>query len=202
MAATFAVAMMTLPMLGAGWFWDLGNAIGFAALAGLFYSSVVSSRPLAVPAHQLLGFTVLAITALHAGWFLVGDAAVVTYLKTDGPLYMWAGLGGVLLLIALTLHGLPEYRRKLHGSHRSFGTWHAWLATAVVALTVWHVIGSGHYLSQWYQGAVLLLIATYACFGRRLAVGSGAVSRSTTGQFILMSAVASLVFALIRNLPE
>ena len=65
--------------MGAGIFWDAGNALGFAAFAGLLYLTITSSRRLDVRAHQLLGYGVLAVAVAHAFWFMLGDGAVIDY---------------------------------------------------------------------------------------------------------------------------
>ena len=69
--AVFAVTFLASPTMGAGSFWDAGNAFGFAAFAGLLYLTITSSRRLDVRAHQLLGYAVLSTAVLHAFWFLL-----------------------------------------------------------------------------------------------------------------------------------
>ena len=109
LAVIFLIPFLAAPTMGAGWFWDAGNAMGFAAFAGLLYLTITSNRRLDVRAHQLLGYAVLFLALLHAFWFLLGDAAVVEYIKPDAPDYMWLGVVGLLflgVLIAVAL--LPD----------------------------------------------------------------------------------------------
>jgi hypothetical protein len=47
-AAVFLLTFIATPTMGAGWFWDAGNALGFAAFAGLLYLTITSSRRLDV----------------------------------------------------------------------------------------------------------------------------------------------------------
>jgi hypothetical protein len=72
MAAVFIVTLLGAPQMGAGWFWDTGNGIGFAAFAGLLYLTITSNRRLDVRAHQVLGYVVLTLVIGHAFWFLLG----------------------------------------------------------------------------------------------------------------------------------
>ncbi len=34
-AAVFAITFLSAPRLGGGWFWDIGNGLGFVAFAGI-----------------------------------------------------------------------------------------------------------------------------------------------------------------------
>jgi hypothetical protein len=46
-AAVFQITFLAAPTMGAGWFLDTGNAIGFAAFGGLLYLTVtgIGQRP-------------------------------------------------------------------------------------------------------------------------------------------------------------
>ena len=114
LAGTFVIASLFNPSLGAGWFWDIGNGLGFAALAGLLYLSIASARNMHLAAHRFAGHATLLIAAVHVFWFLFGDNAASTYIKPGAPHYMWAGILGFVLLNTVTVLGLPEYRRRIH----------------------------------------------------------------------------------------
>ena len=74
-AAIFLLTMLASPTLGAGWFWDIGNALGFCAFVGLLYISYASANKVDVKAHRLLGIAVLLIAALHVFWLLLGRSS-------------------------------------------------------------------------------------------------------------------------------
>ncbi len=108
LAVVFATTLLATPTMGAGWFWDTGNAIGFAAFGGLLYLTITSVRRPDVRAHQVLGYGVLVVAVAHAFWFLLGDAAAVEFLKPGAPDYMWLGVVSLLALgILMTVALLP-----------------------------------------------------------------------------------------------
>ncbi|MBK6581314.1 MAG: hypothetical protein IPG20_00115 [Gammaproteobacteria bacterium] len=122
--AVFVVSLLDSPVLGAAWFWDLGNGFGFAAFSGLLYLSLASARAIPHEAHRHLAYAVLLLVALHVFWLLLGDAVVVEYLRPGAPLYMWVGLAGFALLNLLMLVSLPRYRPRIHWSRADFRRWH------------------------------------------------------------------------------
>ena len=127
-SAVFLITFLAAPTMGAGWFWDAGNAFGFAAYSGLLYLTVTSSRRLDVRAHQVLGYGVLLVAAVHAYWFMLGDAAVVEFMKTGAPDYMWHGIVGTILLgVLITVARLPD-RLRVHKDYAAFRYWHRVLA--------------------------------------------------------------------------
>jgi len=125
---------------GAGWFWETANAAGFAALVLLLYLCIASGRGAGYERHRARGWCAVALTAIHAIWFLVLDPAVREYLKPAAPLYMWAGLIAALLLIALAASSGRRARRTLFERH--FRNEHWWLGALALAGVAWHVAGS------------------------------------------------------------
>ena len=123
-AAVFLLTFLAAPTMGAGWFWDAGNAIGFAAYAGLLYLTITSSRRLDVRAHQVLGYGVLFVAVAHAFWFMLGDAAVVEFMKPGAPDYMWHGIVSLLLLGVLITVALVPDRFRVHSDYPAFKYWH------------------------------------------------------------------------------
>ena len=107
------MTFLSSPVLGAGWFWDTGNALGFTpARAGVLYLTLATGPGLDVRVHRQLGYAVLSVAVAHALWLLVGDPATIEYLKPGAPPYMWAGVLGLLLLAALTVIALPRVRSR------------------------------------------------------------------------------------------
>ncbi len=150
MAVVFLITFLAAPAMGAGWFWDAGNGIGFAAFAGLLYLTITSNRRLDVRAHQILGYAVLLLAVAHAFWFLLGDATAVEFIKIGAPDYMWLGIVSLILFIVLmTTANVPD-RSRVHQNYPSFKYWHRVLTIAMIASAAYHVVVSNFYLGSWY----------------------------------------------------
>lgn len=199
-AAIFLLTMLASPTLGAGWFWDMGNAFGFCAFVGLLYLFYASARKLNLKAHRLLGNTVLLVVALHVFWLLLGDPVVVEYIRPDAPHYMWAGIMAFVLLNVLILFGLPEYRLRIHKDRDSFRHWHRWIAIGVVAGSAWHIVGAGQYLRMPYQWMPMLAIVAIACFASRFSRHNNDLSSRSSWLFLGITLIATSIFTLIRNI--
>jgi hypothetical protein len=200
-AAVFLATFIARPTMGAGVYWDFGNGLGFAAFAGLLYLTITSSRRLDVRAHQVLGYGVLFVAAGHAFWFLLGDAAVVEFMKLGAPDYMWHGIVSFLLLGVLITFALVPDRLRLHRDYPSFKYWHRVLAVATIATASYHIIVSNFYLGTWYQGLLFALIAIAVAFGRPLWIRLGQLPIAKTAVYVVVSVGCAAAFAAIRNLP-
>lgn len=200
LALVFAITFLATPTLGGGWYWDLGNGLGFLALAGLLFQSIPGRRPRDIGAHEWLGYAVFAIATSHAFWFLLGDPVVRVYLAPGAPAHMWLGLAGLLMLALLTLLARMPDRTRIHPRYRSFRTAHRWLAVATVAASVLHVLMTRFYLSGWLQALLLTLLALAACFGRRYWTRLRSLPRPAPAAAYLAIATGAVgLFALLRN---
>lgn len=195
-AAVFGVTFLAAPRMGAGWFWDAGNALGFAAGAGFLYLSITGRRLIDVRVHQRVGYGVLALAMAHAYWFLLGDAAVIDFLKPRAPLYLWAGVLGLLLLGLLITIALVPDRYRIHRDHRLFRHWHRWLAVATLVAVTWHIVASGFYLYETYQVVLFVLLAGVACIGWR---GSAGVPTAGARSYLGISTLCIVAFIVIRD---
>ena len=200
-AAVFLLTFLAAPTMGAGWFWDAGNGLGFAAFAGLLYLTITSSRRLDVRAHQVLGYGVLFVATAHAAWFLLGDAAVVEFMKPGAPDYMWHGIVSLLLLGVLITVALVPDRFRVHRDYPAFRYWHRVVAVATIGTATYHVAVSNFYLGRWYQWLPFILLASAVAFGRVYWSRLGQLALARVGAYVAVSAVAALAFAAIRNLP-
>ena len=199
--AVFAITFLAAPGLGAGIYWDAGNALGFGGLAGLLCLAIASNRPIEMTAHKILGYAVLFVCVAHVFWFLVGDPAVAEYLKPGAPLFMWTGLTGVILLgLTVSISLLPD-RNRIHRSYSSFRLWHFVLAFATIAATLHHVIGNGFYVRTLVQIGLLLLLTAGVVFGRERLRKSFHPTPATTVHYLLAIAFFGTVFVAIRNMP-
>lgn len=199
--AVFAATLLAAPTMGAGWFWDAGNAIGFAAFAGLLYLSITSNRRLDVRAHQVLGYAVLIVAALHAFWFMLGDAAVVEFMKLGAPDYMWHGVVSVLLLGLLVTIALVPDRLRVHTDYAAFRYWHRVIAIATIATATYHIVVSNFYLRAWYQMLLFTLFAVFAAFGRTYWIKLGQLPIARVPLYLAVSLAFAALFATLRNLP-
>lgn len=201
-AAVFLLTFIATPTMGAGMYWDAGNGLGFAAFAGLLYLTVTSSRRLDVRAHQLLGYGVLFVAVLHAFWFMLGDGAVVEFMKLGAPDYMWHGIVSFLLLGYLITVALVPDRFKVHGDYPAFKYWHRVLAIIVIGTATYHIVVSNFYLGTWYQGLLFAGLAVAVAFGRSVWLRLGQLPIVATSVYLGVSIVFAALFTFLRNLPE
>lgn len=201
-AAVFLLTFLAAPTMGAGWFWDIGNGLGFAAFAGLLYLTITSSRQLDVRAHQVLGYGVLFVAIAHAFWFMLGDAAVVEFMKLGAPDYMWHGIVGFILLGVLITVALVPERFKVHKDYPAFRYWHRFLAIVTIGTATYHIVVSNFYLGAWWQGLLFALLAILVAFGRPYWIRLGQLPIAPTSVYLAVSVVVAAAFAAIRNLPQ
>lgn len=201
MAVVFLITFLGAPLMGAGWFWDAGNGIGFAAFAGLLYLTITSNRRLDVRAHQVLGYVVLALAIGHAFWFLLGDATAVEFIKIGAPDYMWLGIVSMIVFVVLIMTAnLPE-RMRLHKNYPSFKYWHRVLTIVMIAAAVYHIVVSNFYLATWYQAALFTLASLAVCLGRNYWVKLGQIVIAAPAVYLALSSVLIIAFVGLRNLP-
>jgi hypothetical protein len=200
-AAVFALTFLSAPLMGAGWFWDAGNGLGFAAFAGLLYLTVTSARRTDLRLHQLLGYGVLSVALAHAFWFLLGDGAAVEFMKHGAPDYMWHGLVSVILLGVLITVALVPDRFRVHKDYPAFRYWHRVVAVATIATATYHIVASHFYLGTWYQSLLFAALAVAVAFGRPLR--ARLASQPVVGPPVYLAAtlVFAALFALLRNVP-
>ncbi len=192
------MALLVAPRLGAGWFWSLGNGLGFAALACMVYLSIDCRKGGKVRAHQLVSYCACGMLAAHVLWLLLGDRTTLEYAKIGAPWPMWSAWLALLLLIVLVVSSLPGLRQKLHTGHVAFRRWHWALTLGVLAASVHHIAGSGFYLRTPWQWGLIVLLVTAALFAP---VRKAGIFRTSSPRAVLVvSAVAIVLFACIRNL--
>ncbi|MBM5811221.1 MAG: hypothetical protein FJ191_04550 [Gammaproteobacteria bacterium] len=199
--AVFLVTFLAAPLLGAGWYWDAGNALGYAAGAGLLYLTAFGRGTADLRVHHRLGQYVLVVTLLHAFWFLLGDATVTVHLRSAAPAGLWLGVAGLLLQGALVTGALLPRRWRLSREHPAFRRWHRALALGAIVTAGWHVLDSGFYLPQPYQMLLLAAVAALAGWGRDWQRHwPGHVWPGPRG-FPVIVALVVLLFVAVRNWP-
>ena len=198
--AVFLPTFLTAPAMGAGWFWDTGNGLGFAAFAGLLYLGITSYRRIDVRAHRLLSYMVLLISVAHVLWFLLGDTVAIEYIKFSAPAYMWLGIIGLISLFVLVVISLVPDRLRVHKNYPVFLYWHRILAILTVACCVYHIVASHFYLPAWYQSALFIAVATIASTGRSWWIRLGPLPVVSPSTMLLVTVLATGIFSVIRNL--
>jgi len=198
--SVFVAPLAGWPLHAGGWYWDIGNGIGFAAFGGLLYLMISSNRQFDVTAHKVLGYLVLALTLSHVFWFLLGDAATIEYMKFGAPDYMWLGLVSLLLLFVLLTIALPPERTRVHRRYSDFKYWHRFVAIATIACAAYHIVISGFYLNGWTQALLFIAIATATCLERDRWARLVGPRLPTPVVFVAVSAFAAVAFAAARNL--
>lgn len=201
LASVFLTTFLAAPLMGAGWFWDAGNGLGFAAFAGILYLTITSTRRIDVRAHQVLGYGVLFVAIAHAFWFMLGDGAVVEFMKFGAPDYMWHGVISFLLLGILITVALVPDRLRVHRDYPAFKYWHRVIAVATIATATYHIVVSNFYLGAWYQESLFVLLALAVAFGRAYWIKLGQLPIAGTAVYLAVSVVFAVTFTAIRNLP-
>lgn len=194
------IAFLAAPAMGAGWSWDAGNALGFAAFAGMLYLTIPGDSRRDVRTHELLGYAVLFVALVHALWFLLVDGVAVEFVKPGAPLYMWAGIVGIVLLAVLVFLAMLPTRLRAHRSYATFRYWHLVVSILAMAMTAYHIVFSGFYLRTWYQVAAFVVLAVTIIFARTLGIDRGRFPVVSPNAFLVVTAAATLLFAAIRNI--
>jgi hypothetical protein len=199
--AVFAVTFLAAPLMGAGWYWDAGNGLGFAAFAGLLYLTVTSVRRLDLRRHQQLGYGVLALAAAHAFWFMLGDGTVVEFMKPGAPDYMWHGIVSMILLGVLITVALVPDRFRVHRDYPAFRYWHRVVAVATIATATYHIVVSNFYLGAWYQAMLFVGLAAVVASGRSLWLRFARLPVASMPAYLATALFFAACFAALRNIP-
>ena len=162
MALVFGYAMAPLAIVNgiaaqprvAPW-WDWLMAVGLIALGIMAALPLITARysrtaidtsyfaRLAHQFHQWLSYVVIAFVLLHAIGLIVFDTVLIEYLKLSAPLPMLAGIVAAVILLWVTISSLV--RESWYVRYRNWRRWHALLAAAALALTIYHVVAIGYY---------------------------------------------------------
>ncbi len=168
--ALWGIALLLLLLLpafagfgGIGWelsqWAGLAGAVACIALAGAPLRARTSEPPtlLTLRLHTLIGWAALIGVCLHIVGLVLSDRNVIEYLKFTAPLYQFAGIAAVLVMLVLVVTGLGGIRRRLWKSHRGFQATHVVLGCALAALIAVHVVVTARYIGG--RGRRVLLAA-------------------------------------------
>lgn len=162
----FVIALMANPTLGDGWYWELGNGLGFVCFAALLYltlegRSVGGGR---LPYHRLIGYLALLTLMAHSLWFLLGDPIVFEYLKPGSSVYMVLGIFALLLCLVLVLTSIINARQKVYHGHAAFKLWHRYMAISLLFMSAVHIALSGFYFDNILQIGLLAALVLAVVF--------------------------------------
>ena len=169
------LAAVTLPLFallaggaatGRGWTWDFAMALGYAGLAVLGIQFALTARfrrataPFGIDLiyyfHRYLALVALALVLAH--WLILrwhNPAALGAFDPRLAPAHMSAGRLALALFVVVSVLSLA--RRALRLEYDRWRVLHAAMSTAGLALALWHLAGSGHYLdSPWKQALWLV----------------------------------------------
>jgi len=194
----FGLALWPLSRPGAGWFWELGNGLGFAALAAILYLCLDTRRGGKVRAHQLAGYVATVLLLAHVLWFLLGDTTVLQYAQPGAPWSMWSAWLALLVLLVLVVTSLPRFRPANYLDHPAFRLWHRWLTILVLIATAHHLIDSGFYLASPAHWLLLAGIAATAVWFPFQRVGGTRAVQPWVALVVLALAIA--VFTALKGL--
>lgn len=154
--------------------WQIAQLFGLAAVAGCLLLLLITVRRRASPAqapalalrkHELIGWGVLCASALHVLLLVIIDRRAVEHLKVTTPLYEWAGILALLLLIVLTPLSTARYRALLWSNHRSFQAVHVALACVLIPLLAVHVITTSHFIHGMLRVIGFVTVSLLALLG-------------------------------------
>jgi hypothetical protein len=170
----FAICLLPAPLPGGGVLWDSLGGLGFAALALMLPLAWEAESPASgarLELHKQLAIAATLLASVHALGYLLTDPISLEYLKPTAPAHMLAGIIALLGLTALTVTALPEQRRRLFRRFSHFRRVHLYLSLAVLAATLWHVLGTAFTASgplrMTLLTALLLLTPALAYLARR-----------------------------------
>lgn len=161
---TFVVTLFASVQLGAGWWWDMAGGVGFVALALYGLLNLATGQGARLPSHKVLGWWALALTALHAGLYLVTDSIAINHLKLAAPPAMLVGVAALVVALCGALISLPRWKLRTHGSRDNFRRYHRLMSWFVLVGCLYHVGATAHSVHHLAQllllggGAFVLLV--------------------------------------------
>ncbi len=162
-------AVIEAPGIGIRIGWEVAQAAGALAALGCLLlcmlpirPRVFASPPLSLRRHELVGWVALGAAALHPLLLLAVDPRVVEHLRPTAPLYKWAGILALLLLLVLTLPSTGALRRRLWSRHRNFQALHVGVTCLLVPAIAVHVIATDRYAHRGVRALAFLALSAAA----------------------------------------
>ncbi len=190
--------------------WELAQSLGLlAALCSLLLCllpvrpRIPRTPPLSLHKHEWLGWSVLIAAVGHVSLSLAFDRTVIEHLRLTAPLYEWAGIAALLVLLVLTVPAAGPLRRRFWSRHRNFQALHVAASCALVALIAVHVVTTNRYLhgpgrvALWLLLSIAALLALLRPRAQHAAARTlGAISRLAFGRHSTLILICASVAAL------
>jgi len=194
----FIIPLMMNPLSGDGWFWEVGNGLGFIGLALLLIMTLNGRNKGGHSSiHRWLGFSCLFAIIAHGLWFVLGDDTVIEYIKFDAPFYMLLGVLALVLIIFLTLTSLLLFRKKAYRDRYIFLQWHNYLSHVILIISVLHTALSGYYFISVIQWLSMLSLVIFVYVVKD--TSQPKVPKKSFAFLLLLAWVLLGVFVFIRN---
>ena len=197
-AAVLLCTLLVEPRLSAGALWDTAQLLGYLTFALLLYGFLDTGLGPRQRLHRHFAYVTILLLGTHGFGLLLTDPQTLHYLSWEAPGYMIAGLAALLLLLLLVVVALPGRRKQMHRDPSEFRSWHQGLSIGVVLLALWHILGSGFYLSR-YEPVLLAGIALTVLLCSLFRVR---VSTATRYAALLPAALTGSLFLALKWLPD
>ncbi|MBS0373842.1 MAG: cytochrome c3 family protein [Proteobacteria bacterium] len=202
---------MKFPATVIAFAWEIAQVLGALAAVAMLALCVAPVRrrrlavaPLALPRHELVGWVALGTALGHVLLSIGADRRVLEHLKATAPVYEWAGLVALGLLLLLTVPATESLRRRLWPTHRPFRLTHLVLSAIALPLVVAHVVTTGRYIHGLVLTAIVAGIAALALVGllagRPRAAGPEVRAGAARGQALPSPLIALLLLAAAGSL--
>ncbi len=141
---------------------------GYGALLGFLYLFLFPLRvrllmpggALSLARHRRIGDWALILTLLHGFGYLMAEPATMRYLSPAAPIYMLAGLAGIIFLAILATTSRHDARQGMARSRFGFRSYHVVLSVLLLVSVLAHVLGAGLLAdAKWKQAALALVVA-------------------------------------------
>jgi len=146
---------------------------GYGALLGFLHLFLFPLRlrrmmpggAVSLTRHRVIADVALGLTLVHSIGYLAAEPAVWRYLLPSAPLYMLAGLVGLLLLAVLALTSRHKPRQRLTRSTIGFRGQHVVLSALLLIAVLIHVVGAGLLVDSRWKALLCALTAALAIAG-------------------------------------
>jgi DMSO/TMAO reductase YedYZ heme-binding membrane subunit len=194
----FIIPLTITPFVGDGWFWEVGNALGFLGLSIMLILTLNGRNKGGHSSfHRWIGFVCFFAIVGHALWFILGDKTTLEYIMFGAPTYMVLGVLSIVLIIILIFTSLLLFRKSTYRSHSIFSKWHRYLSFVMLIASTLHVGLSGYYFVNVIQWSMMIgLIISVYFFQERTHFKK---NKQKLSILLLFSGVLLSAFVIIRN---
>jgi hypothetical protein len=146
--------------------WEVAQIAGVLAVAGCLLLCILTIRPrrfasdpLSLRRHEIIGWIALTGAAAHVALLLAVDPRVIEHVKRTAPLYEWAGILALAMLLWLTVPSGGTLRRRLWSRHRNFQALHVGVTCLLVPAVAVHVITTDRYAHRGMRAFTFLAVS-------------------------------------------